>query len=404
VPWEAKGTAPAFVNLWEQAEALLTGTPEEWMVPLLPDLPPVVMDVDEFCRAGPEDCGAFDLGDALSAAQARTRLGALSLLLSVGPKLGCYARQRLFGVYCWNRSETPAATRTDTPNQQTLYLLHTDLPETQWLNQGSQPWHGDIPVTRADWYWIRYQKLSGGLNEGRVRLYDQFGNRTSWLFQAWNTNELSWWYRGTQAAGVPGAATIADCVSWEVSSGPDNCLYTMEIRAYSETNPGVQVTTEPYVPPPAPQPPAPITPVQRTYETISDLGARLDAMNQGIQWTRQMVIEQTLRDSMPLEASGPAFAVDNDTEYGLTTDDAGLLVTLNSPPQWSSELFGSPAQLARVGRVTLGMGEGWYEPIPITVSPLVVTPIPNGATRFHVYVIGPLSATVTRLRRTAPAG
>jgi hypothetical protein len=405
VPWERKPTAPAFANYLSEVQAALLGTSWEWTIPLLERLGPDVIDVDAFCRAGPEDCDALDAWDAAQLATAgKNPVNLLLLIPGIGPKLGCYARNRMFGAWCWNRSTTPAPTRTDSPGGATLYLLSVDLPETEYLSD-HEDWKPAIPKTvGADWYWVRYRKLSGGLNEGRLSVLDASGNRSGWIWAPFSTDDAATWISGGTATNLPGAPTVSSAPAWSVSSGPHGAVYTWEIRAYSATDPGLVTVTEPYTPPVLPPSPPPLPLPTREYSTIPDVGKRLDAMDMSLRWILNNQMEQLTREIIPLEPWEAPIAYANDVDIPLEPDHAGIIVQLDQTPPYASALFGSPLQLSRVGRVTFGVGGVWTDPLEIRVSPLIISKLPKGATRVRVHVTPPLTYKVQRMIQPPPLG
>lgn len=404
MPWQRRPTAPQYANVVQQLELMLTGTSDAWLLDWLHVLGDPVWDVDALCAAGPPDDVSFGALDFASALTATNWLGKVITGLDIGDKLYQFGKQRMFAALCENTSPIATSHAGWWPILQVDYAHAANTPYGNGLapnGVATIPFTVPVPdaATMVQIHYTQDPNLGGQMAYGLV---DQDGIN--------GTFGTLFGERIDTVCIVPGPA----CTQYPYHQF-DGSLHLWSLDRWQSTPPvwhfRVEVNAQPQNPPGASippivvtQPPSAIANTPRVYASFQDVGSRLDQLNNGLAWVLNNQLAQLARDNMPLEPSGPPFAVEPDMEYGVTLDDAGLLVTLTTPPQWSTELFGQPSQLSRVGRVTLGTVDGWFEPIPITVSPLVITPIPAGVTRVRVFVIPPLDATVTRLLRTRPAG
>jgi hypothetical protein len=142
-----------------------------------------------------------------------------------------------------------------------------------------------------------------------------------------------------------------------------------------------------------------VAPATRTYDTIAQLGAELDAQELKLDLITQLVT--FLASQTPIAPAGPVdepVPVEPDAPVDVT-DAAGVIVTLASIPSWADENFGTPVQLHRIGRIDFGSADGWHTSVEITHTPMLVMPLPLGTTRMQVNTHPVVGATLQVLKK-----
>lgn len=152
--------------------------------------------------------------------------------------------------------------------------------------------------------------------------------------------------------------------------------------------------TIPYVAPDSPIPAGYTPRVVPPTATVADLAPLLFALEQKLEMllpisagilTNQLDTGTVQAEPLEVVTNSPINAV----------GWLGFIVTLSGVPQQSDVSFGTPARYAKLARVNVGTEDGWYPPIEINVSPMIVRPMPPGGDRVSVTVDPPATATVT---------
>ena len=399
--WVKAPSAPDYAYAPEVVRALITGTSDAWMLDWLYLLNQTATDVNALCAAGPQDCAAFDAFDFLSAVTSGNRIGLAVNFGQLMMKLSCFAEQRLFGAYCVNTVVTEGNSWQD---YDVNPLCVTRVAEV-W---NSVMYLGGVNLPAGTTF-VRFNQLSGQSNQVYIGLADPTLNLAIGYDDQpsvaktglGGTDPVTGGYKeydfSTWLAAHPNARP--HLTARDGYHAPPNDAWCFHIQFYG---PG-GTTTEPYVPPPVDQPPTAIAPPAGDYPDIAALGRELDNIERKLHFVLEQGILQEIATVWPLTEDPEVLEPANDESIDLG-DASGFIVTVSNPGLDVDESFGSPVEMRGVGRVVLGNGSAWMPPIPITVSPLLLTNLPPTITVCRVHVFVPATFTVQRLRRAAPVG
>jgi len=375
MPWQPKSTAPLSFDLASAFTALITGDATwGWLlawVPLLGDIRFVTAD---FCANGPSQTGALEPEDFLTGS--RNPIGQLINNVTLAVKLRNAAYDRVFAAYC----ELPPASADDC-----VLVGHGTYVGPTNVGQTAAFTNGPVPAGTTK---FRVTNVTvNNVNPLFVELYC-FTAAGGYLGQI-VPNDVSTHQGGTTDVNNPYPTCRLLTCNVEPSTTGGNAAW--DVMACS-----VAFPTD-YTPQPQPQPAGVLAPTTKVYTTIADLGAELDALElksdvalQHLQYLAQFQSPPSTSSDAPIEVAADA-PVD-------LAGAVGFIVTVASIPAEADELFGTPVRYHRIGRVTVGTDLGWYPSIDLVHSPLLVSPLPPGATKCQVNVYPPATATVTVLR------
>lgn len=366
--WQKKAAAPAFANLAEEVEAIVTGGPDGWVLPWLDILGNQIIDVNAFCTAGPETCPPLDAFDFLGLVGGG-RLGSTIGAAGLGAKLACFARQRMFSAYC----EQP-------------------VPATTGCGPDFFP-----PTFGGDWV---IADVPAGTNE--VFVGGGHGGNVQQVYYVTNhdLNTINW------SQGLHWRTVAPDIYIDNTgrATATQMAIRINAFRPYAYRLCGSAAHTDVFTPPVQAKPLTAIPPTPRVYATIPDLGKELDNIENKLHWILDTVVTGAYELHAASVVDGPSVTVQPNVDIPLLEDASGFIVTVSSIGNQTDEHFGEPRQLHRLGRVVIGNAAGWGPPLEITVSPMLITNLPPGTDRIRVHVEPPATATVVPLARVIPRG
>jgi len=377
--WTKKFGAPDFAYPAEVTRAWIQGTPDAWIGDWLYLLGGVPINVPLLCAMGPQTCAPFDQLDFLSAVTSGNRFGIAVNFAQLLNKLSCFCMQRVFAAYCQDTGPTVCQTldRVSSWNWATPSVMAK--PSTSIVR-------------------VRYELLGteGGATGVDVQLYacnDATGSSPVKIDEVLHLTGAAVTHINVDSSQGGPFLRVGGSAYPGGSGQNATCIVCID-----GTDP-----EGPFVPPDIYQPPTAIPPPAGNYPDIAALGAELDRIENKLHLVLEQGIQQEIASIWPLVESGEVETPTNDEDVELG-DAAGFIVTVSNPGLDVDESFGAPIEMNGVGRVVLGNGVAWLPPIPITVSPLLLTNLPATITvcRVHVYV--PATFTVQRLARAAPTG
>lgn len=367
--WTKKAAAPAYANLTEEVLALITGGPDAWVLPWLDIVGNQIIDVNAFCADGPEVCDPLAPIDFLGFLGGGGRLGAGLNAAQLGPKLACFARNRLFGAYCEQIVPASSGCGPD---------FVPFAPQHGWVI-------ADVPAGTNEVF-------VGGGHGGNVQQVFYVTNHDLGTIN-WSQG-LSW-------------RTVAPDIYIDNSGRATSRQMAIRINdfvPYAYRLCGAAAHTDTYVAPAQPQPPTAIAPTPKVYATIPDLGVELDHLENKLHWVLESLIQRDVELHNANVVDAPPVTVQPNVDIPLLPDASGFIITVANIGNQTDMRFGEPRQLHRLGRVVLGNAGGWYSPIEITVNPMMVTNLPAGTDRIRVHVEPPATATVLPLAKAPAAG
>lgn len=369
--WQKKSTAPAYANLAEKVATIITGSADAWLLPWFNLMPGNVnMDVQAFCALGPPPAVEFDLLDFVGFIGG-SRLGGALSSVSLSDKIAQWCFAKLFQVYC--EDVTAGAYGCVDSN-----------------------WHMD--PSNAGWSWVT------------------IGAATLLKFPGGDGGNIqnAWWSDTTD--NVDSAVLspqLNGFVPWVGESDFDVSAHLKPYCAFrvNTWRPTVQPimcgpfgSSTAFVPPAITQPASAIPPTPKTYATISDLGAELDAIENKLHWVLSYTANSVIADTAPLVADISSPVVDASTDIPISRESAGFILTVANLPPFTDESFPEPRQLHRLGRVFLGNGAAWSPPIEVTVSPMLILKQSPWQTVVRVQLHAPATGTIVSLVKAPPVG
>lgn len=379
--YQPKSTAPASFDLASAFTALITGdTTWGWLLNWLPILGEQRLTTAQFCSAGPVSADPLSPGDFNTGS--RSPLGELANTLLLAVKLRNVAYDRVFGAYC----EIPAVPAGSPTTCFTAARVLNGTEGNATIGSGTLPASGDVDLSvRTYWTSGNDQMFVGFQYQDGGGVWQDLYNTTSFQhgwpvgtpFIAHSAGSTAWWgrpWRLILSCHNPG--DIGFEVSWT------------GLCAGSPT---------PFIPTPQPQPTGVLAPATKTYATIADLGAELDALELKSDFIHNAVQYLAGVTAPPQQIADSAVAAPSGSPIDLT-GAVGFIVDVSGIPAGTDELFGDPRKYHRLGRVNVGSDLGWFPAIDLSVTPMVISPLPPGAKKCQVVVNPPATATVTILR------
>lgn len=362
MPWVPKPGVPAEFDLSQAFYALVRGEPAwDWVSKWTPLVGLVRRDTASFCAAGPPpDVAIPDLpklggpwnivADALTAT-------------AIGGKISQLMGQRVFYAYC---TSTDPGTGSATWYEVCRAAVAGGSPHTVLL---------DCPAPDS--------------NGSNYRLHQVYtaGNGT-WIHVDINLAgaRVEDWGSGPVEGPmdyVRGMAGPFDQVSWYIDDRAGNSTVSgyIAVERY-----GVPPAGDVAPPPPPPPPPGGNPDLGPPPETLPDIGAELQRqevkLDAALSLLRHLASRNLPVDTDPVTpapkpgdppAGGPAAQVE-------TSDALGVVVDVDVIPPEAGMDFVTPPRYRRMGILLMQTADGWLPPVDITVSPMVVRPIPPGVT------------------------
>lgn len=374
--WRRKASAPLYANLAEKVGALITGTADAWVLPWFNLVPGnQIMDIEAFCALGPPPEPQIDALDFLSFLPV-SKFGAAVGTAQLGEKLADWAFVKLFAAYC----ELAVATgETCTP-----FGTYTAN-----IADGRQFVAGTGFAVPAGCHKLQVRIVSWGSGTNDIHLVGYAGGVNI-------QNPTPDGHSFHPAGYVSQHTWTAELTSIGAYSNA-----TGTVAEFAWCMPG---SVEPFVPDDIVQPPTAIPPTPRVYTTIEDLGAELDQIETKLHWVLNYLTPMAVDTWAPMVADELVTPATAEEDIELGPDVTGFVVTVTNIGNQTDERFGEPRQLHKLGRVVMGTGGSWLQPIEITVSPMLVLK-PDPSIKFcRVQVYPPATATVTTLVKAPPAG
>jgi hypothetical protein len=372
--WTKKSASPDYVNLAETVEALITGTPDGWALPWWSLVDNRVVDVNAFCTLGPETCASLDINDFLIGLGAGEFAPAV-ILLGLRDKLSCWARQRLFAAYCENDLSSDWGSWT-------CFDLHA--PDAGQVDQFvAYPAGAD----QFQFKWGPAIDHVGG--SGQLNLYRSLGGAPT---------------EGTRFGRVEGNIATEQAPDIARTTGAFDSVYFSAKLGY-EVHVCVRFHggAEDYVPPELVEPPGLVAPTPKTYTDIADLGAELDKLEQKLHWVLDYAAAAASDKFIPLVVDGSTEEPEPDEDIELGPQHLGVIVYAAPVTYETSLEFGDPPRLFHYGRILMGNGDGWLQPIDLTVQPMIVLKPDPTMNVVRVHARDGVTITLQKLVKPPPA-
>jgi hypothetical protein len=386
MPWQPKPDAPAGFNLGQAFATMITGDPDwGWLLGWVPVIDNQTINTGAFCAAGPPAEPELDPSLFLTGPGDGRVKFALLLAMRIA-YLKALAEYRTFAGYCELLGD-----------QGPGYHVHLDQS-----GPFSPPQAGPV-------FWGREYRL---IPAGATYVRAVYSEVTETSGNGWSGRLIVTTDQGSANRwDLPGADTTHEPTQpGPYGYGPTQLpaggvYYRAFLVGENNVQPAGRVTVEFNVPvstpeefvPIAPEAPAGVVPpTSRTYTTIADLGAELDALEYKSEVLIALVRFLAGQIALPGEIDEDLLEVAPNDPIEL--DDAnGIVVYLASLIPAVGVEFAEPQLLTRAGRIELGTADGWLPSIPIDHTPMVVTPLPVGAERVQVIVPPGMSAAVRKL-------
>lgn len=372
--WQKKAASPAAFNIVDALISAIHNDPVYgWMEHFAHLMPADYIATDPFCVAGPLPETLVTLTDLIGVADPMLP-GYAESLANVRGKLWEMFHNRLFSAMC--ELSTPL---TGGWNDEVC----VDVVSHFW-NTGAYVETAPIPAGATLWRW-HVSPIPAGADVS-VTLSVKNAALTTTKYQQQQVV-------GTHGNYSPNVTVVAgDRVLVTVTHGAGGA-WTFSFC--SQTN----ATSSPWVGIPQPAPsglPARVVPPVAALADLSPLLFEIEnKLSQLVPMAAATLVNQL--DTGVVAAAAVA-APANTVVAAL--DWIGFVVTLANVPVEADVNFGTPQMYSEIGRISIQTAEGWYPPIPITVSPMVFRPMPPGAIGVSVTCDPPATATLTPIKKS----
>lgn len=384
MPYRKKASAPFVINLGQEFGAIIFGTEAGWLGGYIPFLGLDYEDVTQMCLKGPPKDADWTASDALLVAS-----GIGNILLV--NKLRRVAIKEVFATFCevvpgvenWVPIVGPV--RATAPFQ--MFDIPLPAGATHIRSTFSNPFVHDFgcgdPGVPCGWQ-SRVVLWDDLAHNGRIDLNNTGFNRITPPF-------------GTEASGSV------------VVPASSHYLTVMLVGDQGST-PSADILVELDLPvnpvrPLAPQPPNTLTPPTTTGSVdVPGLAVDLAHIESQIESVQSLVkelaaqtgVSAVVRPDLAVTVGNDGI-VDLGNVGGVSIDAVGILLTVTGVPAWVGSTVAEPTRLVKLGTLTLGRPEGWFQSFTIEHAQTVVIPLPIGAKRVGVKLVPGASGVVTPL-------
>lgn len=373
--WVPKATAPEYFSLADAFLALITGDPTwGWLVDWATLIPNSGQNTAEFCAEGPIFTEPLVITDFIPTSNPLDWRQAIHTT-ALAARLAAAARDRVFGAYC----EQPYAGGYTAPVCRTVSAAGrggSAYPSGMIIPAGAS--HFRITVTpnplvsggSGQGIGVWWHHGGGLVFEGTFGAPGGTGTPFTSTFDTYWGDEIYLYAYGSAADW-----TGQICFEWDVPSGAD-----------------------PYEPTAQPEPPGVGSPLRAVDPSLDGIAQEL--ARHEFKLDTAWALLQTIAQST-VDLAGPTDApatVTPGTDIAIG-DAVAVVVTCSNVPDPMDVGFGTPQQVAKLGRINFGTPDAWYASQYLTHSPMLIRPIPLGATRITLTGINPtITATMAFIR------
>lgn len=369
--WQPKAGTPATFDQRDAFAALITGDATwGWLVDWLPFIDPITINTAAFCALGPPTVVPLT-APIFANFPPRNPIAFIGQTAIFGQALLGVANDRLFAAYC--EQPAGAAGTFGADNCFSVSAAGDSFPAVTpiWMvPAGATRVRGKISAFTGS-FGLQLRYYSGmtspaGPFTGLTPLL--YGDQTTLHNGDFNVLNVT---GGGVYASIHMSGTATLCVAFDPPAAV-----------------GWTATPQPL--------PAGMTAHPATGADLASIARELDRQEAKLDFIQQLC--QTvigLQPTLPGSVLDFAVPVVNANTPISLVGAIGVVVTLSAVPVGADVSFGTPQQLAEVGRVNFGTALAWYPSIPITHTPLVIRPLPPETTRVTVTVPPVISATVT---------
>jgi hypothetical protein len=371
--WTPKPTAPAHFSLADAFLALITGDAQwGWLVDWLTLLPNTGFDTAEFCAAGPQFADALVVTDFIptfNPLDPRQLLHVAGLAV----RYGAAARDRVFGAYCEQLTDTGLGTW----GSETVWTAAKSPADGTQVIVNPHPF-GAHPLATS----VRVRMVSPPIPATSSQDYRIYHEPSGSVFASWNGGESiptgyssHSWTNGDTIATI--SFTIAGGASYGIS-----------------WNDGVG--SETHTPTPQPQPAGVTSPLRTVDPSLAGIAAELERLEFKLDnlWPLVQAVAGATLDlgGDTLEAQDVVADVPVDVAGAV-----GCVITTTGIPASRSTDFGTPQNVVKLAHLNCGTADAWYPSIWLTHSPFVLRPFPPGTTRITITDLPPGAASTIAL-------
>ena len=368
--WTKKSSAPTYFSLADAFLALITGDATwGWLVDWLTLVPNSGQNTADFCAEGPVFTEPLVVTDFIPTANPLDPRNAIKTA-ALAARIAAAARDRVFAAYC----ENPYAAGYQAP----VCVAITAV------GRGGSAFDSGLTIP-------------AGASHVRITVTPQP------IASASSDATIGVWFHNGSGLdlegsfGAPGGTAVPFTGAVISRDGQHVYLYpyggTADWSATICFEWDVPAGAVPHTPVAQPQPTGVSSPLRTVDPSLGGIAAELERVEFKLDtvWPLlQAVAAATIDLAGGLDTS---VSLPAGTEFAVG-DLRGLVVTVTGIPTEADIGFGVPQRLARLGYLNIGSADAWYPSVHLTHTPMLVRPLPPGATRVTVSQLPP-GATAT---------